>query len=307
MARVGIVGSGNVGANTAFFIAEKGVADVFLYDIEGGSATGKALDMMEAAPIRGYRRSVHSTDQLQVIGSSDVVLIAAGAVRKPGERREDLFDENRPVIEELAGSLSGLNPKVVVVTEPVDLLTTLFIRESRLPPNSVMGLGCLLDSMRLKHLLARELEVSPEKVTALVIGRHSDAMIPLLPYCRVSGIPVSHLIPEKRLGELLEETKGAGDLIVRLAQRTNAYYGPAAVATELTEAILTDSRRVLPVSLLFTGQYGIEGMAMSLPVVIGWKGTEQVLTPTLTGEQETLLRESADFIRSTVGSSERGG
>jgi malate dehydrogenase len=300
MNEIGIIGSGNVGANIAFFIAEKGVADVCLYDVKDGVSQGKSLDMMEAAPIRRYKTRIRGTDSFQEAISKDIVIITAGSVRSPGMKREDVFEQNRALITELAGSFKGAKNTVILVTEPVDLLTTLFIQESGMNENKVMGLGGYLDSTRLRYLLAKELGISPESVEATVIGRHSDEMIPLPGYCTVAGVPVKHLIEPERLESIFAETRGAGALIVDMAQRASAYYGPSAVAAELAEAILKDLKRTIPVSIMFTGQYGIQGAAMSLPAVIGAEGVVKVLEPRLTDEQKNKLTDSAEAVRRVV-------
>jgi malate dehydrogenase len=300
MNEIGIIGSGNVGANIAFFIAEKGVADVCLYDVKDGVSQGKSLDMMEAAPIRRYKTKIRGTDSFQEARSKDIVIITAGSVRSPGMKREDLFEQNRALITELAASFKGSESTVILVTEPVDLLTTLFVQESGMNENRVMGLGSYLDSTRLRYLLAKELGISPESVDATVIGRHSDDMIPLPDYCAVAGVPVKHLIEPERLESIFAETRGAGALIVDMAQRASAYYGPSAVAAELAEAILKDLKRTIPVSIMFTGQYGIRGAAMSLPAVIGAGGVVRVLEPRLTDEQKEKLTESAEAVRRVV-------
>jgi malate dehydrogenase len=297
---IGVIGSGNVGANTAFFMAEKGVDDVWLFDIQEGIATGKALDMMEAAPIRGYRTQIRGADSLDALKGSDVILLTAGSVRKPGMLREDLFDVNRETVLSIAGELRDTDAKIIIVTEPVDLLTTLFIRESGLSHGHVMGLGGFLDSTRLRYLIARELSVSMENVSALVVGRHSDAMIPLLDYSCVSGVPLDRLIPMERIQDLFSETRKAGSLIVDMAKRASAYYGPSAVAADLAEAIMQNTHRIASVSLWFTGQYGVSGVAMSLPAVIGSGGVERVLEPRLTEDQEKQLRKSAEEILKIV-------
>ena len=301
MAKIGIVGSGNVGANTAFFLAERAVADVMLFDVQEGLSAGKTLDMMEAAPIRGYQTKLTGTDRLEDVLDTDILIITAGSVRKPGMQREDLYSANRPILLTLASSLSDYPGIVIIVTELVDFLTTAFAKESGLPPDRILGLGGFLDSTRLRYLISRELKISTENVSAMVIGRHSDQMIPLADYCHVSGVPVAALLDEARLQAIFEETRNSGRLIVDMAERASAYYGPSAVASDLAESIVRDTRRIISVSQMWTGQYGIEGVAMSLPAVIGSKGIVKVMEPILTDEQKTILRESADTITSIVG------
>ena len=300
MANIGIIGSGNVGANTAFFIAEHNVAHVVLYDIQEGLSTGKALDMMEAAPIRGYDVRIQGTDRLEHVLANDIIIITAGSVRKPGMKREDLYGENAELITELAHGMKGKDAKVIMVSEPVDMLTALFVKESGMDRRQVMGLGGILDSTRLRYLIAGELGVTTENVQATVIGRHSDAMIPLRRYCTVSGVPVTQLIPNDRIDELFAETRNAGNLIVDMAQRASSYYGPSAAATDLAQAINMNTGRILSVSMMLDGEYGIEDVAMSLPAVIGRNGIEQVMLPKLTEEEEKQLHASAEDVRAII-------
>ena len=220
-----------------------GIADVCLYDVKEGLAKGKALDMMEAAPIRGYATRITGTDSFDDVRRAAIVIVAAGAVRSPGMKREDLLESNRGPITEIARSLRGSEATVIMVTEPVDALTTLFVRESGLPWRRVMGLGGCLDSTRMRYLIATALGVSTENVDAMVIGRHSDSMIPLGRYSTVSGVPVTQLLPADRLEALYSVTRNAGSVIVDLAQRASAYYGPSAVAADLAEAIHRDAHR----------------------------------------------------------------
>ena len=301
MGTIGIIGSGNTGANTAFFLAEKSVADVILYDLKEGVSEGKALDMMEAAPIRFYQTKISGTNSIEDLLQSDVIILAAGSIRKPGMAREDLYKENKAVADEAAKALTGFGGVVIVVTEPVDLLTAAFVRASNLSPEKVMGVGGSLDSARLRYLIAKELSVSYENVSAMVIGRHSADMVPLPAYCRVSGLPVKTLISDERLEAIFEEMRKSGDIIVDMAQRSSAFYGPAAVICDLAEAVIRNTRRILSVSQMFTGQYGISDVAMSLPSIIGAKGIEKTFEPVLDDEEKKTLAASAAAIKSIAG------
>ncbi|MFW5743946.1 MAG: malate dehydrogenase [Spirochaetota bacterium] len=296
MAQIGIIGSGNVGANTAFFAAEKNFAHVRMYDVKEGLSTGKALDMMEAAPLRGYQYRLSGTDELADVLDSDVVVVAAGETREPGMKREDLYEKNKPIFEEIAGKLKGYGGVVIVATEPVDLFTLLLVREG-LPWQRVMGVGGALDSARLQVLIARELFVAQEDVKATVIGRHSEEMIALPAYCSVAGVPVTKLVSETRFSELVRTTVDAGDHIVALATRTNSFYGPAAAAADLAEAVIRGTNRIMPVSLVFSGQYGISDVAMSLPALVGGAGIERVLEPKLTDGERVRLEQSAESLK----------
>lgn len=300
MANIGIIGSGNVGANTAFFIAEKVVGDVLLHDIQEGLSKGKALDMMEAAPVRGYRTEIQGTDSLEEVLKAPIIIVAAGAVREPGMKREDLFDRNKETITELARSMKGSSSVVLLATEPVDLLTAVFVRESGLPRSQVLGLGAILDATRLRYLIADELGVAMDNVATTVIGRHSDAMIPLPDYCTVSGVPVGKLLTGERLDELFEKTRRAGDLIVEMAQRANSYYAPSAAACDVAEAVHRNTRRIMSLSIVLDGEYGIEGVAMNVPVVVGRNGAERVMLPNLSAAEESQIKQSADNLSAAL-------
>jgi len=299
---VTVIGSGNVGANTAFFIAERGITDVALFDIREGIATGKALDMMEAAPIRKYRNRIRAAETLDVIADSETVILAAGKVRAPGAKREDLFADNRRIVSELAPEIARLAPqaRILIATEPVDLITTEFVKLSGLDRSRVMGIGGCLDVTRLRYFASQVLGLSPENISATVIGRHADSMIVLPRYCSVSGLPLTALIDEEQLIDIVEQTRRAGDLIVSMAQRASAFYAPSAAITDLVDAIHMDLRRVLCVSLMFQGEYDIEGVAMSLPAVIGANGIERVILPELTPAELERLRSSSADLRSIL-------
>jgi malate dehydrogenase len=292
---VTVIGSGNVGANTAFFIAEKGITDVALYDVRDGIATGKGLDMMEAAPIRKYRNRIWAAKSIDVVAETETVIIAAGAVRGPGTKREDLYEKNRPIIAELAPEIARLasQAKILIATEPVDLITTEFAKLCGLDRAKIMGVGGCLDVTRLRYFASQELGLSPENISATVIGRHSDAMIAILRYCSVSGLPLTSLLSEEQQNKIVEQTRRAGDLIVSMAQRASAFYAPSAAIADLVDAIHMDLRRVSCVSVLFQGEYGISGVAMSLPAVIGRNGIERIITPTLRQDELRRLRSSA--------------
>jgi len=295
MPTVSVIGSGNVGANAAFFIAEKGVCDVALYDINAGLASGKSLDMMEAAPLRGYPHTIVGLESLDGIAGSRVVVIAAGAVRSADMQRDQLIDQNGEIADELGPRIAALAPDAVVVvtTEPVDGLTERFVAASGMPRERVMGVGGLLDATRFRYAVARELKVSMGNVSSLVIGHHSEQMLILDRYTRVSGVPLGQLVSQPRIELLKQETRDAGQLILDMAQRSSAYYAPSAAVAEMVAAVVQDLHRILPVSLVLTGEYGLSGVALSLPCVVGAAGIERVLTPQLTEDENQVLLTSA--------------
>jgi malate dehydrogenase len=298
MAKIAIAGAGNVGANTAFFIAERNIGDVVMYDIQEGMATGKALDMMEAAPIRGYQRGIRGTDVFEDVLDSDIAVIAAGSVREPGMKREDLYLKNVEIIDDIAAKMASYTGTVVIATEPVDVMVMRFQKTSGLKSSRVIGLGGVLDSTRLRFALGRALGITTENISATVIGRHSDRMLPLADYCRVSGVPVSVLMEQGDLEKVFEETRNAGDLIVEMSQRASSYYGPSAAAADVVQAIAWDTRQVLPVSFVWQGYYGVMDVAMSLPAVLGWTGIVRVMEPSLSHQQVEVLKQSAEELQS---------
>ncbi|MFO8043064.1 MAG: malate dehydrogenase [Alkalispirochaeta sp.] len=298
MANIAIIGVGNVGANTAFFIAEKNIGSVVMYDIQDGLAQGKALDMMEAAPIRGYQYGISGTNSMDEVTDTSVAVVAAGTVREPGAKRDDLFTQNAEIIDGIAQSMKGYAGTVVIATEPVDLMVMRFREKSGMDASRVIGLGGVLDSTRFRYSLSRELGITTENITATVVGRHSDQMMPLVDYSRVNGVPVSTLMDQVHLEQVIDETRNAGDLIVEMSQRSSSFYGPSAAAADVVQAIIWDTKRVLPVSFVWDGQYGIEGVAMSLPTVLGFTGIERVLEPKLSQDQVQTLKKSADELTS---------
>lgn len=298
MANIAIIGAGNVGANTAFFIAEKNIGGVVMYDIQDGLAQGKALDMMEAAPIRGYQHRISGTNDFADVMDTDVAVMAAGTGRVPGMKREELFSKNLELIDSLAADMASYSGTVLLVTEPIDLMVMRFREKSGLPASRVLGLGGTLDTARLRYALSRALGITTENISATVIGRHSDEMLVLPEYCRVSGVPALRLMNDEAFAAVVEQTRTAGDEIVELAQRASSFYGPSAVAADVVQALLWDTKRVLPVSFVWDGQYGIKDVAMSLPVVLGFAGIERVLEPSLSQDQVRDLKASADEIAS---------
>lgn len=299
MKKVSIVGSGNVGVNSAFFIAETAAAHVTLVDIQEGISTGKALDLMEAGPIRNYRTSIQGSDDIEAIAGSEVVVLAAGSVRAPGQDRSELFKDNARIVKDLAARVLELAPKAVVVvaTEPVDAMTQVFVRETGFGRNRVMGVGGVLDSTRMAHFVAEALNISPRDVTAMVIGSHSRHMIPVIEYTRVSGIPVDQLLSEEQLARIVDDTRHAGTLIVELAKRSSAYYAPSAAIAQVVEAVAIDMKKVLSVSVLLEGEFGIRDVALSVPCRIGAAGIEDILEIRLGEEVERALHDAAEAVR----------
>jgi len=284
MKHVSIVGSGNVGTNTAFFLAENRTASVTLVDIKKGTAVGKALDLMEAGPLRGYDTTIRGADAIEAIAGSDVVVIAAGRVRRPGEHRIDLCRDNSATVREICEKVRTLAPQAVVinVVEPIDLMTLLAQEALGFDRRKVLGVGGLLSSTRIRYLVSEAIGISPQEVTALVIGPHHQNMVVLKDSIRVSGIPATKLLSEERLDAIIAEARNAGDTILHMAQRSTAYYAPSATTASLIEAIVRDTHAILCVSLRLQGEYGVSGLAVGVPAQIGLQGVEKVMDVKLT-------------------------
>lgn len=299
MKRISIVGGGNVGTNTAFFIAENRTASVTLLDVKEGVTTGKALDLMEAGPLRGYDTHIQGADNIDAIAGSDVILIAAGRVRKPGEHRVDLYQDNSETIESVCEDIKRLAPDAIVVNivEPIDLLTSLAQQRLGFDRRRVLGVGGLLTSTRLRYLVSHELNVSPREVTAIVVGPHHASMVFLKDTIRVAGIPVQMLMEDSRLDELIEEARLAGDAILDMAQRSTSYYGPSAAAARLIEAIARDTHASLPVSMVCDGEYGVQGLSIGILAQIGAGGVEKVLQPTMSDSESQAFETAAARLR----------
>ena len=302
MKRVAIIGSGNVGANTAFFIAENRSAHVTLVDTQSGLSTGKALDMMEAGPIRGYASRLTGTDDINAIRGHDVVVLAAGRVRKPGENRIDLYLDNAKIAAKLCAQIRELAPHAVVinVVEPVDSLTMLIQESLGFNRFKVLGVGGLLDGTRLRYAVSQAVGVAPREVTGLVIGPHRHSMLALKDTIRVSGVPAVSLLGEERLDAIIAEMREAGDTILDMAQHHTAYWAPSAATARLVHSVVLDTRAVLSVSLRLEGEYGVSGLALSVPALIGSDGALKILDVGLTSPEQTAFLSAVGELRAAV-------
>jgi malate dehydrogenase len=307
MDKVSIIGSGNVGANAAFFIVEKGITDVVLYDIQDGLAMGKALDIMEAAPIRKYRNRIRGTDNFGDLSDSETIVIAAGRGCVTGIRPDSLLADNWRSVKEIVRELMKVSPEsvIIVATEPVDAITTLIVREFRLPIERVLGLGGILEAARFQALVAGELSVSAENISVMAVGRHTHSMLLLPAYTRVSGIPLADLLSGQRIRELKREAGEGGNLITELSECPGSYYTPSAAIVEVVDAIHMDLKRIFPLSVMLAGEYGIDGIALTLPCVVGKGGVERILLPALTETEADELRQSAGEIEKILAGSDR--
>lgn len=302
MAKVTIVGGGNVGAMTALYVSEKEVADVVLLDVVEGLPQGKALDMFEGTPVRGVDTRIRGSNDFEELRGSDVVVVTAGLARKPGMSRTDLLLKNAEIITSISEKTRIYAPHafVVMVTNPLDIMSYLAWRRTGFPRNRVMGMAGVLDSTRFRSFIAMELNVSVADVTAMVLGGHGDAMVPLTRFTNVGGIPVSELIPADRLEKMVQRTRDGGAEIVSLLKSGSAYYAPAASAAQMVEAILKNKRRILPASVLLDGEYGFKGVFLGVPIKLGATGVEEIIEVSLTEEERDALARSARGVEEAI-------
>ncbi len=301
--KVTIVGSGNVGATTAHWIASKELADVVLIDIIEGVPQGKGLDLLEAMPIEKRDSYISGTNDYKDTANSDIVVITAGIPRKPGMSRDDLLNTNYGIMKAVVGEVVKNSPNciLIIVSNPLDAMAQAAYKLSGFPRERVIGMAGVLDSARFRAFIADELKVSVENVTAFVLGGHGDTMVPLPRYSTVAGIPITELIEKTRLEALVQRTRDGGAEIVKYLKTGSAYYAPSAAATEMVEAILKDKKKILPCAAYLQGEYGISGLYVGVPVKLGSKGIEQIIEIKLTPEEKAGLDKSAAAVKELCG------
>ncbi|PZN07553.1 MULTISPECIES: malate dehydrogenase [Thermaerobacter] len=300
--KVSIIGAGNTGAALAHWLATKQVADIVLVDVVEGMPQGKALDLMQAAPVEGFDTILTGSNDYADIAGSAVVVITAGAARKPGMSRDDLVNVNTGIVRDIAAQVARYAPDayLIVLTNPLDVMCYVAYKVTGFPKHRVMGQSGILDSARFRTFIALELGVSFEDVHALVLGGHGDSMVPLPRYTHVGGIPITQLLPPEKIDELVRRTRDGGAEIVRLLKTGSAFFAPGAAMAEMVEAILRDRKRVLPVSAYLEGEYGESGIFMGVPVVLGGQGIERILEIELTDEERAAFARSAADVRETL-------
>jgi malate dehydrogenase len=297
--KVSIVGSGNVGATAAHWIASKELADVVLIDIVEGVPQGKALDLLQSMPIEKRDAHISGTNDYADTANSDIVVITAGIPRKPGMSRDDLLNTNYKIMQDVVGKVVANSPNciIIVVSNPLDAMAQAAYKISKFPKHRVLGMAGVLDSARFRTFIAEELKVSVENVTAFVLGGHGDTMVPLPRYSTVAGIPITELIAPDRLKELVTRTANGGAEIVKYLKTGSAYYAPSAAATEMVEAILKDKKKILPCAAYLEGEYGINGYFVGVPCKLGAKGLEEIVQIKLTADEQAALNKSADSVK----------
>lgn len=300
--KISIIGAGNIGATAAHWAASKELGDVVLVDIAEGMPQGKALDLFQAAPIEGFDAALTGSNGYEETAGSDVIIITAGLPRKPGMSRDDLLATNAKIVGDCASKAAAQSPNaiIIVISNPLDAMCTVAMRASGFPKERVVGMAGILDTARYRAFIAEALNVSVEDIQALVLGGHGDAMVPLPSYTSISGIPVTHFMAQEKLDAIVERTRKGGGEIVALLKSGSAFYAPSAAGIQMAEAILKDKQRILPCACYLEGEYGLEGIFVGVPCLLGRKGVEKVIELKLSEKELAELHESAAGVKELV-------
>ncbi|HEU0071695.1 MAG TPA: malate dehydrogenase [Alphaproteobacteria bacterium] len=305
--KIALIGGGNIGGTLAHLAALKELGDVVLFDIVDGLPQGKALDLAESAPIEGFNASVTGANDYSAIKGADVVIVTAGVARKPGMSRDDLIGINTKVVSTVGAAIKEHCPSafVIVITNPLDVMVLIMKEASGLPAERVVGMAGVLDAARFRYFLAEEFKVSVEDVNAYVLGGHGDTMVPLIRYSSVGGLPLPDLIKmgwstEKRIEEIVQRTRDGGAEIVALLKTGSAFYAPASAAIQMAESFLKDQKRVLPCAAYLQGEYGVNGVYVGVPVVIGAGGVERIIEIPLSKDEKAMFDKSVAAVEGLI-------
>ena len=300
--KVTVIGAGNVGATAAHWAAIKELGDVVLMDIIEGMPQGKALDLMEAAPMEGFDVNVVGTNGYEETKNSDVVIITSGIARKPGMSREDLLKINAGIVSSVVGNVVKASPNcvIIIVSNHLDTMTYLALKTSKFPKNRVIGQAGALDCSRLQSFIGMELKVSIQDVKVMLLGGHGDDMVPMPRFSTINGIPLSEFLPKEKIDQLVERTKKAGGEIVALLKTGSAFYSPSLGAVIMAEAILKDQRRLIPSCVYLDGEYGLKDICFGVPTILGANGIEKIIELKLNAEEQAAFDKSAASVGKTI-------
>ncbi|MEC7708331.1 MAG: malate dehydrogenase [Candidatus Thermoplasmatota archaeon] len=302
--KVAVIGAGNVGATCAFVLAERKIGNIVLLDIYEGFAKGKALDMSQGGRVLNYDGRITGTKDYADIAGSDVVVVTSGFPRQPGMTREDLIGKNADIVTQVGNGIREHAPEsvVVMVTNPLDLMTYHMQKITGFPHNRIVGQAGILDSARMTHFISEAVGCSNEDVQAMVLGGHGDTMVPLPRYTTVNGIPVTKLLDNEKIKSICERTASGGGEIVKLLERGSAFYAPGSAAAIMAESILDDRKRVLPCSTYLNGEYGMNDIYIGVPVVLGKDGVERIIELDLEDDELESLQGSGAFYKEQLSS-----
>ncbi|MBI4432021.1 MAG: malate dehydrogenase [Candidatus Omnitrophica bacterium] len=299
---IAIIGAGQVGATAAQRILEKGLSDVVLFDVVEGMPQGKALDLMEAAPIEGHDKRIIGTNSYEDIRGAEIVVVTAGLPRKPGMSREDLLGMNAKIIRDVCANVKKFAPasKLIIVTNPLDIMTHLAQKVTGFPKSRVFGMAGVLDAARMRFFIAERLEATPKDVEAVVLGGHGDLMVPVSSHSLVKGQPVHKLIPQEELAKIEQRTRDGGAEVMALLKTGSAFYAPASSVCEMVQAILKNERKVLPVCAYLEGEYGLKGLYFGVTAELGSEGIGRIVEMPLAQSEKKALMTSADKVKKGV-------
>ena len=301
--KITVIGAGNVGATTACKLVEKELGnEVVILDIIEGVPQGKALDLWESAPVEGFDTRCTGTNRYEDTAGSDIIVVTAGLPRKPGMSRDDLLEANARIVGEVAKNIRKTSPKaiVIVVSNPLDVMTYLMLKVTRFPPKRVFGMAGVLDTARYRSFIALELGVSVRDISAMVLGGHGDSMVPLPRYTTVSGVPLTELLDQAAIDRLIQRTRDGGAEIVKLLKTGSAYYAPAAAVVEMVDSVVNNKNRVLPCACHLDGEYGLKDVYVGVPARLGRGGVEEVIELKLSAKEKKALQSSADEVKANI-------
>jgi malate dehydrogenase len=302
MSKVAVIGAGNVGAKTVYCIAEKNLAEIVMVDVVQGLPQSKALDFLHASPLRRYNVQILGTNDYRDIADADVVVLTAGVPRKPGMDRMDLLKTNVGIAKQASQAIAEYAPNavVIVVSNPLDIICMVVLRETGFALKKVMGMAGVLDATRFRYFIAETLNVWPGDVNAMVLGGHGDSMVPLKAYASVAGFPISELLDAETIEGLVDRTRTGGAEIVSYLKTGSAFYAPGASAAKMVEAVIKNEKRLLPVSAYLRGEYGHQDIFLGVPVRLGRNGVERIIEIALTEEERVALDDSARAVREGI-------
>src|SRR3954462_10291972 len=303
LAKVAVVGAGNVGATAAQRLAEKNLARrIVMIDVVDGVPQGKGLDQWQSGPIEGFDTRIIGTQGYDEAAGADVFVVTAGIARKPGMSRDDLVKTNAGIVRSVAEQISRVAPKsiIVVVSNPLDVMCYVAMKATGFPRERVLGMAGVLDTARYRTFLSEALDVSVQDIQAMVLGGHGDTMVPLISYTTVSGIPITQLLDKGKLDKIVDRTRNGGAEIVAYLKTGSAYYAPSSATVQMVESIALDQKRLLPCAAWLDGEYGLSGMYCGVPCRLGKNGLEQIVEVQLTADEKAALKKSADAVKQTM-------
>lgn len=300
--KVSIIGAGNVGATVAQHLAERDFCDIVLVDIIEGLPQGKALDLNHSSYLLNMEPKITGTNDFSEIRNSHITVVTAGLPRKPGMTREDLILKNAQIVKEVTEKIKAYSPDsiIIMVTNPLDIMTYLAYKVSGFPKNKVVGMSGMLDSTRFSYYVATRLGVSPSNVVSLVLGTHGDTMVPIERYVSVGGIPLTELLPQEEIDKLKKQTIEAGTVVVNLLKAGSAYYAPGAAIADMVETIVFDRKKILPCSAILDGEYDMKNLSIGVPVILGKDGVERIIQLKLTPSEQEQLQKAAKTISAGI-------